>query len=247
MKFNYQIIIEYLGRKFVGWQTQKNGISVQETIEKALTKTLKTKIKIIGSGRTDVGVNALGQSGNFYTNTEIKNSFKFLSTLNFYLTDHDISVLKLKRRELKFHSRHSAKKREYEYIIINRCSKPTIDQNTSWWVKKRLDIKKMRKAASFFLGTHDFSTFRSSSCVAKSPVRTISKAIIKKRADKIHITFESRSFLQTQVRSMVGCLKYVGESKWSADKIKKILKSRIRKDCAPPAPAKGLFLKKISY
>lgn len=105
----------------------------------------------------------------------------------------------------------------------------------------------MKKAAKFFIGNHNFSTFRSSSCTARTPVRTISKAIVKKKNDKVIITFASRSFLQKQVRSMVGCLKYVGENIWEPKKIKFLLKSKKRKFCAPPAPAHGLYLKKVFY
>jgi len=244
---NYQIVIEYLGRNFSGWQIQKNSKSIQETLEVALKKTLRTQIKIIGSGRTDAGVNATGQSANFYTKSEIKNEYKFLSTVNFFLKKYAISVLSLKKKNFKFHARHSAKKREYEYVIINRLAKPVIDFNRGWLINKNLDIKEMKKAIKYFIGTHDFSAFRSSSCTAASPIRTIKSANIIKKGDKIFIKFISKSFLQKQVRSMVGCLKYVGERKWNSSKIKKIIKSKRRSSCAPPAPAEGLFLKKVFY
>ncbi len=182
MKFNYQIIIEYLGQNFAGWQIQKNSKTIQSVVEKALSKTLKKKIKIVGSGRTDAGVNAFGQSANFLVKDEIKNFFKFLSAINFYLKKYSISILSIKRRSLKFHARHSAKKRQYEYIILNRIAKPSIDYDRAWLVKKKLNFKKMREGISFFYGTHDFSAFRSSSCNAKNPKRTISFAkIIKKK------------------------------------------------------------------
>ena len=245
--FNYQIIIEYLGANFVGWQFQKNGSSIQSNLEKALSKTLRSKIKIIGSGRTDAGVNAWGQSANFYVKNKIKNSFKFLSTVNFFLQKSQISVLNIKKRSLNFHARHSAKKRQYEYIILNRQAKPSVDRGKVWQVSKPLDLNKMKKAISYFLGTHNFSAFRSSSCTAKSPIKTIYQANIIKQKDKIFIRFVSRSFLQKQVRSMVGCLKYVGEKKWSPKKISDIIKSKKRENCAPPAPAEGLFLKKVTY
>ena len=247
MKFNYQIIIEYLGANFVGWQFQKNGSSIQSNIEKALSKTLRSKIKIIGSGRTDAGVNAWGQSANFYVKNKIKNSFKFLSTVNFFLQKSQISVLNIKKRSLNFHARHSAKKRQYEYIILNRVAKPSIEYNRSWLVKKKLDLQKMKKGISYFVGTHNFTTFRASSCSAKSPIRTISFANVIKNKDKIIFKFESKSFLQKQVRSMVGCLKYVGEKKWRPEKIKQLIKLKKRQSCAPPAPPQGLFLKKIFY
>lgn len=247
MKFNYQIIIEYLGTNFVGWQIQKNGVSIQSLVEKALTKTLKSKIKINGSGRTDAGVHALGQSANFFHKNEISNTFKFLSTVNYFLKKYSISIIDLRRKKLNFHARHSAKKRVYEYLILNRISKLTIDKERAWLVNKSLNIKKMKKAIHHFKGKHNFSAFRASSCTAKSPIKTINKVSIKKLKEKIFIKFESKSFLQKQVRSMVGSLKYVGENKWKSKKIKEILKSKKRKFCAPPAPPEGLYLKKVIY
>ena len=247
MKFNYQIIIEYLGANLVGWQIQKKGKSVQGMVEKALSKTLKTNIKIIGSGRTDAGVNAWAQSANFFVTDEIKDVFKVLSSVNFYLNNYKISIIKIRKRNLNFHARHSARKRIYEYIILNRVAKPSIDYERSWLVKKKLNIKNMKKGISYLIGTHNFSAFRSSSCSAKCPIRTIVSASIKKNKDKLIINFTSKSFLQKQVRSMVGCLKYVGEGKWYPKKINELINSKKREYCAPPAPAAGLYLKKIYY
>ena len=247
MKYNYQIIIEYLGKNFVGWQIQKKGKSIQGLIQKAISKTIKKKIKLVGSGRTDAGVNAVGQSANFFCDNEIKNSFKFLSSVNFFLKKHQISIINLKKKNDLFHARYSAKKRLYEYIIINRLANLSLDQDRSWLIKKKLNIKKMKKAIKYFIGTHDFSALRSSSCSAKSPIRTITRVSLEKLNDKITIRFESESFLQKQVRSMVGCLKYVGENKWKPEKIKKIIKSKKRNQCAPPAPPEGLYLKKVFY
>jgi len=245
--YNYQIIIEYLGSNYVGWQIQKNGTSIQSIIETALTKTLKSKIKINGSGRTDAGVHATGQSANFFCKNIIKSHFKFLNTTNFFLKNNLIAIIRVKKRNKNFHARHSAKKRTYKYIIHNRTGKLAINENRSWLVKKNLNFENMKKAINYFRGTHNFSAFRASSCSAINPIKTITKANIKKKEDKIIITFESRSFLQKQVRSMVGCLKYVGEEKWKPEKIKLIISSKKRKLCAPPAPPEGLYLKKVIY
>ena len=247
MKFNYQIIIEYVGQNFAGWQIQKNSNSIQAEVEKAISKTLRSKVNVIGSGRTDAGVNAIAQSANFFYEKKISNNFKFLSTVNYFLRNCRISILQLKKRGSNFHARRSAKRRQYEYIIINRVAKLAIDCERAWLVKKKLDIKEMKKGIKYFLGTHDFSAFRASSCTAKNPIKTISQAKVKKSGDKISILFVSKSFLQKQVRSMVGCLKYVGEQRWSSKKILKVMKSKKRHMCAPPAPAQGLFLKKIFY
>jgi len=247
LTFNYQIIIEYLGFNYAGWQIQKNGTSIQSLIEKALTKTLKSQIKINGSGRTDAGVNALGQSANFFSKSEIKDHYKFLNTVNHFLVKSSISIISLKKRNKNFHARYSAKKRLYEYIIFNRTSRLVVYKNRSWLIKKKLDLRKMKIAINYFKGTHNFSAFRASSCSAKSPIKTLNKANIKKNEDKITIVFESKSFLQKQVRSMVGCLKYVGENKWKPEKIKLIISQKKRELCAPPAPPEGLFLKKVTY
>ena len=237
MNYNYKIIIEYIGKGFVGWQIQKNGTSIQEIIEKALSKTLKSKIKVNGSGRTDAGVNAIGQTANFILKTEIKNKFKFLSTVNYYLNKFSISIIDLKKKELNFHARHSAKKRVYEYIISNRKTKLSIDKHRAWLVK--LDIKKMKRGANYFLGIHDFSAFRASTCSAKSPVKKIINLKVKKNKEKIIFIIESKSFLQKQVRSMIGCLKYVRENKWKPDKIKEVIRSKAGKNALRQHHPKG--------
>ncbi len=245
--FNYQIIVEYLGSNYVGWQYQKNGVSIQSLIEKGLSKVLKSKVKINGSGRTDAGVHAIGQSANFFSEKKIINKFQFLNSTNFFLKDTDISIIDLKKKKKDFHARHSAKKKNYKYIIMNRETHSPIFKKRSWQIKKKLNLFKMKKGIKFFLGTHNFSAMRSSSCTAKSPIRTISKAHIKKKNDRIVLTFQSRSFLQKQVRSMVGCLKYVGEGKWKPEKIRFVINSKKRNLCAPPAPPDGLYLEKVFY
>ena len=126
-------------------------------------------------------------------------------------------------------------------------SPPVLKKNRAWHIRKKLDVKVMKKGSKMLLGTHDFSTFRTSSCQAKSPVKTMEKISIKKSKDKITLKFVSRSFLQQQVRSMVGCIKYLGEGKWSVDNFKKSFKSKKRSNCAPPAPACGLYLERIKY
>ena len=245
--FNYQIIIEYLGTNFIGWQIQKKGFSIQSEIQKALSKVLKKKIKIIGSGRTDAGVHAKGQSANFIFNQEIKDKYKFLSSVNFFLKNKSISITKINKRNINFHARHSAKKKIYKYVILNRVTNSPMHKDRSWFLKKKLDLKLMKKAIKFFVGKHNFSSMRAASCAAKSAIRSVTKANISKKSNNIIITFESRSFLQKQVRSMVGCLKYVGEKKWRPEKIKTVIRSKKRELCAPPAPPEGLYLEKVFY
>ena len=245
--FIYQINLEYLGTNFVGWQFQKNGISVQEVLETALSKFLKDKIRVIGSGRTDAGVHAKGQSAHFKTKRKIDYKDNFINSMNFFLRKYPVSILSIRKRSKMFHARHSAKRRTYKYFIINRFSSLVLDKKKAWHVKKKLNIKIMRKGAKLLIGTHNFSTFRSSSCQSKSPVKTLKKVQIKKEKNKIIFTFESKSFLQQQVRSMVGSIKYLGEGKWNLKDFKKVFKSKKRSMCAPPAPAHGLYLYEVKY
>jgi len=245
--FVYQIIIEYDGTKFVGWQKQKNGQAVQQAIETVLKKILKEKITIYGSGRTDSGVHALGQSAHFKLKSKIDNKFHFLSSVNFFLKKKRISILKIYNKKINFHARYSANERIYKYVIVNRLAPLSLDSNKAWHIKPNLNLRLIKKAAKLLKGKKDFSTFRSSSCNAKSPIKTLNEAKVVKNREKIIITFRSRSFLQQQVRSMVGCLKYVGENKWSLKKFQSIIKSKKRTNCAPPAPALGLYLYSVKY
>jgi tRNA pseudouridine38-40 synthase len=243
----YQILIEYVGTKFVGWQIQSKGKSIQKLIQTKLSKLLKEKILLIGSGRTDAGVHAVEQSAHFECKKKIQDLNKFLKSINYFVNDMNISVVNIKKRNLNFHARFSAKQRIYKYIIFNRLSRPSIEKGRGWHIIKELDISLMKKGAKKLLGTKDFSTFRSSSCNAKSPIRTMRSIKIKSIKGRIEIQFKSQSFLQKQVRSMVGCLKYLAEKKWDLKKFDHVFKSKERTLCAPPAPAEGLFLEKIIY
>ena len=247
MDYNYQILIEYDGTKFVGWQYQKNGISVQEILQKKLEKFLHKKIKMIGSGRTDAGVHANSQSANFLIDRKIEDKKTFLNSINFFLKKYSVSVIDIRKKKLNFHSRYDAKRRIYIYKIINRHSSLALNKNRAWLIKKKLDINLLKKGAKILEGKHDYSTFRSSSCSAKSPIKRIDRVKIIKKGNEINIQFKSQSFLQNQVRSMVGCLKYLSSKKWCLDKFKKVFKSKNRKLCAPPAPACGLYLDRVIY
>ena len=243
----YQILIEYVGTSYSGWQIQKKGKTIQGKIQKVISKILKEKVNIIGSGRTDSGVHALEQSAHFDTNTKIKDSYKFLKSVNHFLSRYGISILDLKKRKLTFHARYSAKARIYKYVILNRKSGSVLKNKRCWHIIKKLNLAMMKKGAKKLIGTKDFSTFRSSSCSAKTPIRTIKSIKFLIKQDIIEIEIKAQSFLQNQVRSMVGCLKYVGENKWSIQKFDKIIKSKKRINCAPPAPAEGLYLTKVIY
>ena len=243
----YQILIEYLGTNFRGWQIQKKGKTIQGLIQDIMSKLLKEKIILLGSGRTDAGVHAIEQSAHFDCKFKIKQTDKFLKSINFFLNKEGVSILRIKKRKYNFHARFSAKMRIYKYVIFNRLSGPVLEKNKGWHIIKALDLTLMKKGAKKLIGTKDFSTFRASSCRAKSPIKTMELIKIKSLKDKIEIEFRSQSFLQHQVRSMVGCLKYLGEKKWSLKKFESVFKSKKRTLCAPPAPPEGLYLTKVIY
>ena len=245
--FRYKILIEYDGTNFIGWQSQPKGRSVQKNLEKFISRILKENIKCVAAGRTDSGVHAYEQVAHFDSKQNILNIFKFLKSLNHFLYNYGVVVNDLKKKNKNFHARYSAKYRIYRYILINRTARPILDKNRAWHIINKLDLKVMKKGSKKLLGTNDFSTFRSSKCNAKSPVKTIKYIKIFSLNNKIFLEFKSESFLQQQVRSMVGCLKYLGENKWTLKKFEKVFKSKKRILCAPPAPPCGLYLKKVIY
>ena len=245
--FRYQLLIEYVGTNFRGWQIQKKGTTIQGLIQEKLSKLLKEKIILNGSGRTDTGVHAIEQSAHFDCKNKIIDLTKFLKSINHFLNNKGIAITKIKKRSNEFHSRFSAKQRIYKYIIFNQISAPVIEKQRGWHVRKPLDLDLIKKGAKKLVGTNDYSTFRSSSCHAKSPIKTIKSVKIRSSKNKIEMEFKSQSFLQQQVRSMVGCLKYLGEKKWSLKKFETVMKSKKRVLCAPPAPPEGLFLSRIIY
>ena len=153
----------------------------------------------------------------------------------------------IQKQKEDFHARYNAKLLTYEYLIINRQGTLSINRNRAWHIKKEIDLNLMKKGAKLFEGNHDFSTFRAASCSAKSPLKKIYPIKISKMNEIIKIRISSKSFLQNQVRSMVGCLKYLSTHKWSMHDFKKAFKSKKRSKCAPPAPASGLYLLDIKY
>ena len=241
------MLIEYVGTNFRGWQIQKTGKTIQGLIQEKVSQLLNEQIILFGSGRTDTGVHALEQSAHFECKNKINKLDRFLKSINHFLNRQGIAIIKIKKKNDNFHARFSAKMRIYKYIIINRLGGPVLEKNRGWHVMKELDLKLMKKGAKKLISTRDFSTFRASTCRAKSPIKTMKMAKIKSSKDKIEIEFRSQSFLQQQVRSMVGCLKYLGEKKWSLKKFESVMKSKKRILCAPPAPPEGLYLSKVVY
>ena len=241
----YKITIEYDGSNYAGWQRQDNGISIQESIEKAIIQLTGEKIIIFGAGRTDAGVHALGQVAHF----DLKKNFNtdnIRDGLNQYLRPQPISVLKAEEVNDDFHSRFSAKSRTYQYNISNRRAPLTIDKNKSWAVFKKLDVNKMEFEAKHFLGNHNLDAFRSAHCQSKSAIKTIDSILIIKKNENISIRVSAKSFLHSQVRIMVGTLVEIGKGK-IIKSIKRIIEEEKRSQAGITAPACGLYLIAVEY
>ena len=242
---NHKIFIEYDGTNFVGWQQQENGQSIQSALQEALFKLTGEKITIFGAGRTDAGVHAYGQVASFTLNKKIETDV-IRDGLNQHLRPQSIAIQKAELVEDDFHARFSAKKRWYEYKIINRRPPLTIDRNRAWCVYKNLDIEKMKIESSSFLGNHDLNAFRSAHCQSKNSVKTIDSVSIKNKGDEIIFEVSAKSFLHSQVRIMIGTL--VDIAKGNINKtVLDIINSKQREVAGQTAPAHGLYLKKIEY
>jgi tRNA pseudouridine38-40 synthase len=242
---NYKIVIEYDGTNFVGWQQQENGQSIQSALQEALVKLSNEKVTIFGAGRTDAGVHAYGQVASFTLSKKIETDV-IRDGLNQHLRPQPIAIQKAEFVEDDFHARFSAKKRWYEYKIINRRPPLTIDVNRAWCVYKNLDIEKMKSESSSFLGKHDLNAFRSAHCQSKNSTKTIDSVSINNKDEQIIIEISAKSFLHSQVRIMVGTL--VDIAKGNINKtIIDIINSKNREVAGQTAPANGLYLKKIDY
>jgi len=242
---NYKIVIEYDGTNFVGWQQQENGQSIQSAIQEALVKLSNEKVTIFGAGRTDAGVHAYGQVASFNLNKKIKTDV-IRDGLNQHLRPHPIAVQNAEIVDDNFHARFSAKKRWYEYKIINRRPPLTIDLNRAWCVYKNLDIEKMKSESLSFLGKHDLNAFRSAHCQSKNSMKTIDSVSIKNIDEQIIIEVSAKSFLHSQVRIMIGTL--VDIAKGNINKtVLDIINSKQRDIAGQTAPANGLYLKKVEY
>jgi len=245
---NIRLTIEYDGTNYCGWQVQKRkGIrpSIQQTIEKALCTITQSKVRLVGSGRTDAGVHALGQVANFTTDTAI--APERLQKALHALLPGDIVVTGVCLVDAEFHSRFKAKSKVYRYTVVNRTLPSVFLRSTSYLYCFPLDIKLMQKEAKAILGRHDFSAFCASGGGAKSPVRTIKKIEIRKAGDLVYFTIEAGGFLYNMARNIVGTLLEIGRGKFPAGSLKKILASGDRRRAGPTAPAKGLCLVEVKY
>jgi tRNA pseudouridine38-40 synthase len=242
----YKLTLEYDGTPFIGWQAQDNGISVQGVLTEAIAAFAGERVAVAGAGRTDTGVHALGQVAHIDLSKEwdVDN---VRDAINFHLRPQPVAVLAAEQAPTDFDARFSAIKRHYLYRIVNRRADLTLDQNRAWRVPRPLDTAAMHSAAQKLIGKHDFTTFRSTECQAKSPVKTLGVLDVARDSDEVRITASARSFLQHQVRSMVGSLVHVGEGKWSADDLAAALSARDRAACGQVAPPHGLYLVRVDY
>jgi len=242
----YKITIEYDGGPFVGWQMQANGPSVQAALAEAIWAFSGERVDVRGAGRTDAGVHARGQVAHFDLAKDMRPD-QIREAINHHLKPAPIAVLECQPVAADFDARFSATWRAYEYVISNRRAPLTLDAGRAWRVPVALDAEAMHDAARLLTGKHDFTTFRSVQCQARSPVKTLDRLAVARAGDRITVHASARSFLHHQVRSIVGSLKLVGEGKWSAADLSAALQARERSACGPVAPACGLYLIGVGY
>jgi len=242
----YKLTIEYDGTPFAGWQRQAGQISVQEAIETAIERFCGEKIVIQAAGRTDSGVHATGQVISFDL-PGARDPFRIREALNFHLKPYPVAVIAAEAVGEDFEARFSATARHYEYRILNRRARPALEMDRVWHVAVPLDADAMHAAAQLILGRHDFTTFRAAECQANSPIRTLDTFSVSRQGEHVVIYAKARSFLHSQVRSMVGSLKLVGEGKWSPADFRAALDARSRPACGPLAPPEGLYLTQVDY
>jgi tRNA pseudouridine38-40 synthase len=242
----YRLRIEYDGRPYHGFQAQDGLASVQGAIERAVHAFCGQTLRLQAAGRTDTGVHAAGQ----VIHIDLEKDWKpevVRDALNAHLVPEPIVVLEAQVAPEGWHARFSARERRYLYRILNRKSPPALDQGRVWHVKKPLDAAAMHAAAQVLVGHHDFTTFRDLGCQAKSPMKTLDLATVRREGDEVLLEFASRSFLHRQVRSMTGSLAHVGLGRWTAADLAAALAARDRKACGPVAPAEGLYLMHVGY
>jgi tRNA pseudouridine38-40 synthase len=242
----YKLTIEYDGAPFCGWQLQDSLPTVQGAMEAAVKAMTGEDVRVHGSGRTDAGVHARGQ----VAHCDIAKSFapdRFRDGLNAHLRPNPIGVLAAEIVPGSFEARFSAIKRHYLYRVANTRANLALDIGRVWRVPRRLDAEAMHHAAQRLIGKHDFTTFRDTECQAKSPEKTLDQLDVTRQGDAIDIVTSARSFLHSQVRSMVGSLVWVGEGRWSADDLASALAARNRAACGPVAPPDGLYLMRVEY
>lgn len=237
--------IEYDGSRFLGWQTQPGGGGVQDALEPALAGIAGEAIGVTCAGRTDRGVHAREQIVHFDTQARRPDS-AWVRGVNATLPE-SVAVLWSREVPAEFHARYSARARVYRYVLLNRPVRPALAARHAGWFHAPLDVGAMREAAALLVGEHDFSSFRSAECQAKSPVRTLHALQVERRGERIDFVLKANAFLHHMVRNIVGLLVYVGKGKhpprWAAE----VLEAHDRSRAAPTFAAEGLYLEKVEY
>ncbi|MGE0875289.1 MAG: tRNA pseudouridine(38-40) synthase TruA [Burkholderiales bacterium] len=237
--------IEYDGSRFLGWQTQPGGATVQDAVESALGAIADAEVRTICAGRTDRGVHACEQVIHFDTSAERRESAWVRGT-NALLPD-SVAVLWSCAVAGDFHARYSALSRTYRYVLLNRPVRPALSARRVGWFHQALDVAAMRDGAAHLLGEHDFTSFRSAECQAKSPVRTVESIAIELAGDRVDFRIRANAFLQHMVRNIVGTLVYVGAGRRRPEWVGEVLRARDRAQAAPTFAAEGLYLEAIRY
>ncbi len=242
----YKLTVEYDGGPFCGWQRQADRLSVQQVLEEAIARFSGETVTTQAAGRTDAGVHALGQVVSFDL-SRARDPLKIREALNFHTRPHRVAIVAAEAVGPEFEARFSATARHYEYRILNRRGRPALDAGRVWHVPVPLEADQMHRAAQLILGRHDFTTFRASECQANSPIRTLELFDVARQGEEIVVRAKARSFLHSQVRSMVGSLKLVGEGRWTPADFRAALDATERARCGPLAPPDGLYLTRVDY
>ncbi len=246
----YALKVEYHGAPFAGWQRQADQPSVQGAIEDALARLEPSPHTIAAAGRTDAGVHGLAQVAQCDM-TKDWDPFRLSEALNFHLKPLPVAILDCAQVADDWHARFSAIERRYLFRLLVRRAPATHDKGLVWRVQNALDVEAMREGAAHLVGHHDFTTFRSTICQAKSPVKTMDEIAISQveglGGREIQFRLRARSFLHNQVRSIVGTLERVGARAWTPDQVKAALEARDRAACGPVCPPQGLYLAGVGY
>ena len=242
----WKLILEWDGTPFMGWQRQDHGPSVQAAVERAALAMTGEAVTAHAAGRTDAGVHALAMAAHVDIAKEVT-PHRLKEGLNALLRPDPVAVLAAEPVAGDWHARFSCVGRRYLYRIANRRAPLTLDAGRAWRIGPALDLAAMREGASYLVGRHDFTTFRSVQCQSDSPVKTLDALTVEREEDEIHIRAEARSFLHHQVRSMTGCLALVGLGRWRPDDMRKALEAKDRAALGLNAPPEGLYFVEASY